>query len=297
MALERPPKYLVLNPDGVKSYRPPESKVSTWHNVSGSGKETWLTLQEKYSIPAEHIIQLNFPGAAENGKIVPEIVNWYLHYHNGFINSPETADRKDRRFKGGEKVAIPYRGSVEIGEPEIVERVKRKRWNVWIGIGEGHSGDLVALGYYNWNARVYRLGATDAGEVEWATLSSHGLKLGGGLGGSYAPLLIFAHGFESASNFRSSWSWGDMDWDLALYASLKAYIDSIKHVGKLIRLMDEYKKLSKVGEELVKNRAFLKSGVYTISIPTGPIPQGVHVWYGRKYGETMLVGYGTGLGL
>ena len=76
MALERPPKYLVLNPDGVKSYRPPESKVSTWHNVSGSGKESWLTLQEKYGIPAERIIQFNFPGAVENGKIVPKRPDW-----------------------------------------------------------------------------------------------------------------------------------------------------------------------------------------------------------------------------
>ncbi len=177
MALERPPKYLALNPDGVMSYRPPDSEVNTWHTVGMSGNEGWFTLQEKYKVPAARIIQFNFPGAAENGKVVSEIVNWYLHFHNGF-NCPETVDRKNRRFKGGEKVAIPFLGSVEIGEPVIRDRLKGTQTNLWIGVGEAHSGDLVILGYFNWNARIYRLGANSEGDVEWAHLTSHGLKLG-----------------------------------------------------------------------------------------------------------------------
>lgn len=289
MALERPPKYLMLNPDGVKLYRPPDSEVNTWHTVGRSGKEGWLTLEAKYRVPAARIIQFNFPGAAEKGKIVPEIVNWYLHFHKGF-NCPETVDRKNRRFKGGEKVAIPFLGSVEIGEPVIRQRLK-KQGNLWVGVGEAHSGDLVLFGYFNWNAWVYRLGANNEGDVEWAQLSSHGPKFGGGFGGSGGLVVVFAHGVESIDQFRSAFSWGDMDFDLAIVGQLSAVLKGVKGVGKVVTTMEKYKKLSTVAEELVKNKAFIKKGVYTIPIAGG----GVHVWVGRKYAETMVVSSGKGL--
>ena len=70
MALERPPKYLALNPEGVKSYRPPSEEVRTWHTVRPGGQEGWITLQDRYGVPAARIIQFNFPGAAERGRIV-----------------------------------------------------------------------------------------------------------------------------------------------------------------------------------------------------------------------------------
>ena len=57
--------------------------------------------------------------------------------------------------------------------------------------------------------------------------------------------------------------------------------------------MDDYKKLSYAGEELLKNKAFVKKGVYTIPIPLAGA--GVHVWLGRKYAQTMLQSAGTGL--
>lgn len=290
MALERPPKYLALNPEGIKSYRPPDHEVNKWHVVGPTGREGWITLQNKYGVPAARIIQCNFPGAAEHGKIVPEIVNWYLRHHRGF-GCPETADRKNRRFKGGERVAIPFAGSVEVGEPIIRKRLKPS--DVWIGIGEAHSGDLVALGYFNWNARIYRLGANDEGDVEWATLSSHGYKLGGGLGGSGGLVVVLAHGVESVHRFASAFAWGDMDFDLALIGQLGSVLKGLKGVGKIIKTMEKYKKLSYTAQELVKNKAFLKKGVYTIPIPLAGA--GVHVWVGRKYAETMVVGSGRGL--
>ena len=101
-------------------------------------------MQQQYGVPAARIIQCNFPGAAEGGRVVPEIVNWYLHHHVGF-GCPETADRQNRRFKGGERVAIPYLGRVEIGDPEIRKRLTRETRDVWVGVGVAHSGDLVAL--------------------------------------------------------------------------------------------------------------------------------------------------------
>jgi hypothetical protein len=288
MALERPPKYLALNPEGVKSYRPQDSEVSKWHTVGPN--EGWITLQEKYGVPAARIIQFNFPGAAEQGKIVPEIVNWYLHHHRGF-GCPETRDGKNRRFKGGERVAIPFLGSVELGEPVIRERLRPS--DVWIGIGEAHSGDLVALGYFNWNARIYRLGANEEGDVEWATLTSHGCKLGGGLGGSGGLVVVFAHGVDSLNGFRSAFAWGDMDFDLALIGQLSSVLKGLRGISKVIETMDKYKKLSYTAEEILKNKAFVKKGVYTIPIPLAGV--GVHVWVGRKYAETMVVGSGKGL--
>ncbi len=294
MALERAPKYLSLNPDGVKSYRPPDSEVHVWHTVKPGGKESWLSLQQQYGVPAARIIQCNFPGAAEGGRIVPEIVNWYLRYHVDF-DCPETPDRKNRRFKGGERVAIPWLGKVEIGEPEIRERLTEEKTtsDIWVGVGEAHSGDLVFAGYFNWNARIYRMGTTDRARIEWATLSCHGGKLGGGLGGSGGLVCVFAHGVERVQQFSSAFAWGDLDFDLAFIGQLSSVLKGLSGVGKVIKTMEDYAKLSYAAQELVKNRAFIKKGVYTIPIPFAG--GGVHVWAGRKYAETMLVGSGVGL--
>jgi hypothetical protein len=113
MAFERPPKCFKNDPQGTKSYLPPADLVRTTHTVVASGKgskkrvEGWLKLEKQYGVPAANIIMLNFPGAVEKGKIVPQIVNWYLHHHRDF-NCPQTLDGKNRIFKGGEKVAIPF---------------------------------------------------------------------------------------------------------------------------------------------------------------------------------------------
>lgn len=295
MALEKPPKYLSLNPEGVKSYRPSDDEVYVWHTVRRSSSESWLTLEAKYRVPAARIIQLNFPGASENGRIVPEIVNWYLRHHKGF-NCPETRDRKNRRFKGGEKVAIPFVGKVEIGEPIIRERLiekKKELSNLWLGLGESHSGDLVIGGYFNWNARVYRAGTSVAGNIEWVNLISHGYKLGGGLGGSIGAVAVFAHGIENVSQFTSDFTWGNMDFDLAFGGQLGSVLKGLKGVGTVVEKMDEYKKLSYVAQELAKNRAFIKRGVYTIPIPLAG--GGIHIWVGRKYGKISVVDSGTGI--
>ncbi len=118
MAFERPPKYASLNPEGIKTYRPPNDKVMTWHSVSPGYHESLRTVSTRYRVPLERIIQFNFPGSVENGHIVPEVVNWYLHHHAAF-GCPETHDKKNRMFRGGERVAIPHLGYVQIGEPTI----------------------------------------------------------------------------------------------------------------------------------------------------------------------------------
>ena len=163
---------------------------------------------------------------------------------------------------------------------------KKQVSDVWLGVGEAHSGDLVILGYHNWNAIVYRLSSDADGNVDWASLTSHGLKLGGGLGGSGGAVAIFAHGIKKAGDFKAGFNWGNVDFDLAIGGQLSSALKGLKGVGKVIKTMGDYKKLTYVGQELAKNRAFVKKGVYTIPIPLAG--GGVHVWVGRKYSETML---------
>ena len=116
MALERPPKYAQLNPEMIKSFRPSEDGISVWHTVTSGRHESLQVLATRYGVPVEQIIEFNFPGSVENGRVIPEIVNWYLHHHTGF-GCPETPDRKNRIFKGGEKVAIPYKGGKAPAKP------------------------------------------------------------------------------------------------------------------------------------------------------------------------------------
>ena len=120
MAFERPPKYANLNPQGIRSYRPSPERVLAWHTVAPGYHENLGTVSRQYGVAVERVIEFNFPGSVEKGRVVPEVVNWYLHYHAAF-GCPETHDRKNRMFRGGEKVAIPHLGHVEIGEPSILE--------------------------------------------------------------------------------------------------------------------------------------------------------------------------------
>ena len=142
MALERQPKYAAMAPDAIKEYRPPGEWVGRWHTVAP--KESFVTIASRYGIPAEQIIQVNFPGAIEGGRVVPEIVNWYLHYHVDFQGSPETHDRKNRMFKGGELLAIPKR---VITLPEIELWIQRPTQPTPIldGLGKIFTGEKIAF--------------------------------------------------------------------------------------------------------------------------------------------------------
>lgn len=116
MALEQPPPRLEnLSLESLKNYRPSDGGVYTWHIVANGMQENFATISAKYQIPVNYIIEFNFPGSVKANRIIPQIVNWYLHYHIGF-NCPETHDKKNRIFKGGEQIAIPFQGN--------------SRWNV-----------------------------------------------------------------------------------------------------------------------------------------------------------------------
>ena len=74
MAFERAPKCFKNDPQCAKSYKPPAVLVRTWHTVAKGGKEGWKKLAEKYGVPAENIIMLNFPCTA------PGSLDTTMHY-------------------------------------------------------------------------------------------------------------------------------------------------------------------------------------------------------------------------
>jgi hypothetical protein len=114
------PKYANLGMELIVSYIPPDEKVSSWHTVS-SRKESLLAIAKQYTVPVERLIEFNFPGSVPNGRINPDIVNWYLYNHKAFNCRQATPDGFNYMFKGGEQIAIPYLGQVEIGEPDIIK--------------------------------------------------------------------------------------------------------------------------------------------------------------------------------
>lgn len=118
MALEKAPRLRTQNLESAKQYRPSEDDVAAWHTVLSGKVENFSTIAARHQVPVEKIIGLNFPGSVENGRVVKEVVNWYLRYHKGF-GGPETFDRMNRMFRGGERVAIPYISQVEMGLPVI----------------------------------------------------------------------------------------------------------------------------------------------------------------------------------
>lgn len=116
--LEYPPMLAFLNMAGVLVYRPADEEVSSWHTVAKGRHETWWTVAAKYQVPVEKLIEFNFPGSVIKGRVNPAIVNWFLHHHKGF-GCPETYDHVNRKFQGGERVAIPFLGRVDVGEARI----------------------------------------------------------------------------------------------------------------------------------------------------------------------------------
>ena len=113
---EHPPKYHFLNPAHFTSCRPADDLVYFWHTVIAG--ESFRTLAELHRVPVHKLIEFNFPGSVEEGRVNPAIVNWYLHHHEGF-RCPMTRDCLNRIFKGGERVAIPYLGTLTLGEMQF----------------------------------------------------------------------------------------------------------------------------------------------------------------------------------
>jgi hypothetical protein len=114
------PTYSNLAPDVVKSYSPPEDKVSKWHTVKSGHTESLDSIAKQYEVPVDKLIEFNFPGSVKDGRVNPDIVNWYLFNHIRTRCRDVTRNGYNYMFRGGEKIAIPYLGRVEAGEPIIL---------------------------------------------------------------------------------------------------------------------------------------------------------------------------------
>lgn len=277
MPIEKKP----INPVS-KTFVPEDSRPYKVRNG-----DSWVTIASANGLDVWDLIYYNFKTRD------PAEVNWYLKQYVGCTKP--TADRNNWMFSSDASPGIIYLPIPVINMPPmvIIGDLPKPKSKIWLGIGEAHSGDLVALGYFNWNARLYRLGENEQGNIDWVYLLSHGLKLGGGLGGSGGLIAVFAHGIENIGQFNSAFEWGDMDFDLALGAQLSSALKALKGIGKVVKTMEEYGKLKYAAEQLLKNKAFWNKGVYTIDIPLAG--GGLHVWFGRKYGETFVAGHGTGI--
>src|SRR5215470_6226155 len=113
------PPYSNLAPDLVKSYSPKDENVFAWHTVKTGHTESFETIAKQYSVPVERLIEFNFPGSVKDGRITPDVVNWYLFNHQRTRCHDVTRNGHNYMFSGGEKIAIPYLGRVEIGEVVI----------------------------------------------------------------------------------------------------------------------------------------------------------------------------------
>lgn len=111
------PMYSVLAPDVIKNYSPSEDKIFMWHIVKRAHAESLASIAKEYRLPVARLIEFNFPGSVKAGRVNPDIVNWYLFYHVRTHCRRLTRDGHNYMFKGGEKVAIPHIGHVELGEP------------------------------------------------------------------------------------------------------------------------------------------------------------------------------------
>ena len=198
---------------------------------------------------------------------------------------------EDGRFRS---VVIAAHARPQPPKPSEIKRPIHhtpKPSDVWIGLGVGHSGDLAVVGAYTWNARVYRMTADVDGEREWADLSAGGIKLGLGLGGSGDAVFVFARGVQNADQLAPAASWSGADFDLALGGELGSALKAVKTIGRMVKGVDDWKKIRYAAEQLIKNGAFIKPGLYVIPIPGAGT--GIHAWAGNKYGGVTIVGHGS----
>lgn len=246
MALERAPAPKYGTSEELKKFRPAPSQVKLYHTVTNKN-EGFLWLSQRYGVPVNQIIGVNFPGAVENGRVIPEIVNWYLNYHEQF-HCPETFDHKNRIFKGGEKIAIPAE-FINVEDPfEVV--VPAKRAKIWVGAGYKIGETFVVVG--NETAQIACISLDDPSKGFTATIT--GSRLGIGFGASGGPMVVFIAAMEKTSELRGlmTGGWGN---NIAIGPKLNGLLRNAK-VATAVKVLTEYgdklKKMGKAGSAAVK---------------------------------------------
>jgi hypothetical protein len=160
------PRYASLAMDLITSYVPKEEKVASWHTVVDGHKESFETIAKKYGIPVATLINFNFPGSATNGRIDPDVVNWFLFNHQRFRCRQTTHDGMNYVFRSGQKVAVPHLGQVELGEPEFIRSSNTRfkiRMHANLNAGAGLAADFSIFEIWDQKAKLcsfYTYGGT-----------------------------------------------------------------------------------------------------------------------------------------
>lgn len=160
---------------------------------------------------------------------------------------------------------------------------------VWAGIGVAHSGDFILLGAHNLSARLYSLGDSGA-SVQYASININGSKFGIGLGGSVGAVFVLAHGYDDPQEMMGLSGRGDFD--LAVGAKLGDFLKGVRALRRVIDTMEEYKKLTYVAENAIKNLGvnIREPDLITLPIPLAGI--GLHGWVGYRFGDTSVTRIG-----
>ncbi len=238
MALERPPAAKWGKHEDLKKFRPAKDITTTYHNVTDK-MQGFLWLSQRYNVTANQIIGLNFPGAIENGRVIPEVVNWYLRNHVEF-NCPETFDKKNRVFKGGEKIAIPKK-VLNIEDP-IVIVAPSKKTNIWVGAGYKIGMTFVAAG--NETSKIACVSLDDPSPSSVFSATGTGTRLGPGIGASGSPMIVVITSMKDPHELNGLMNagWG---YNIALGPKLSSFLKA----GRFAPLLASVEKYA----EVIKN--------------------------------------------
>jgi hypothetical protein len=242
MAIERAPDFTIGNHAALLRYRPPSDQVAQYHLVKPEKKETLQTVASENGISEMELLAFNFPGTVIYGKIVPAVVNWYLHYHVEF-HCPETHDRKNRKFKGFERLAIPLRTTViDFDDPTVIEVTLPPQPGLWFGGGYKGGTTFGVVGIET--AQIVCFSAVSK-QAFTATIS--GTRFPAlGVGASGGPILVLITSM-TAPHQLSKLMTGGKDFSLAVGAKLESVIGGARYAKGVKALADFAAKYGKAG--------------------------------------------------
>lgn len=227
MAIERTPAATVGTAKTLQKFRPPQKDVAKYHVVASGRRETLETVARSNGVSVKELIAFNFPGSVVDDKIVPGVVNWYLHNHKEF-DCPETANRQNRAFKGHERIAIPFKQTfIEFVDPMIIEgKAPPAVSGVWFGGGYKMGTTFGVVG--NETAQIVCV-AADGRQGFTATIT--GTRFPAlGVGASGGPIIVMITSMKSPNQLAELMT-GGTDFSLAVGAKF----DSLLKGGKYSR--------------------------------------------------------------
>lgn len=252
MAIERPPHDSVGDRSYLRKYRPSNEEIARFHVVKPGKWETLESVARANGLTTKQLVAFNFPGSVVNGSVDSAIVNWYLHYH-AEMNCPETRNKKNRMFVGGEKLAIPWRVEyIEFDEPLIVEGnvlspAPAAIPNVWFGGGYKAGTTFAVVGIETTQIVCVR---SDGKKGFTATVSGKRFPAAG-FGASGGPVLVFITSMKSPGQLQGLLS-GGTDFSIAIGGKYDAVLRGPKTAKAIEALSRFASKYGKAGEKALK---------------------------------------------